>query len=56
MWITGNIGIHHIHHLNSRIPYYRLPRVMRDLGYTFAITKLRMRPGKERRCSITWWR
>jgi omega-6 fatty acid desaturase (delta-12 desaturase) len=29
-WITGNIGIHHIHHLNSRIPYYRLPRVMRD--------------------------
>lgn len=29
-WITGNIGIHHIHHLNSRIPYYRLPRVLRD--------------------------
>jgi len=29
-WITGNIGIHHIHHLNSRIPYYRLPSVLRD--------------------------
>jgi omega-6 fatty acid desaturase (delta-12 desaturase) len=29
-WISGNIGIHHIHHLNSRIPYYRLPRVLRD--------------------------
>lgn len=29
-WITGNIGIHHIHHLNSRIPYYRLPTVLRD--------------------------
>ena len=29
-WITGNIGIHHIHHLNSRIPYYRLPKVLRD--------------------------
>jgi omega-6 fatty acid desaturase (delta-12 desaturase) len=29
-WISGNIGIHHIHHLNSRIPYYRLPRVLQD--------------------------
>jgi omega-6 fatty acid desaturase (delta-12 desaturase) len=29
-WITGNIGIHHIHHLNSRIPYYRLPKVLKD--------------------------
>jgi omega-6 fatty acid desaturase (delta-12 desaturase) len=23
-WFTANIGVHHIHHLNSRIPYYRL--------------------------------
>ena len=23
-WFTGNIGYHHIHHLNSRIPFYRL--------------------------------
>ncbi len=23
-WLTGNIGIHHIHHLNSAIPNYRL--------------------------------
>ncbi|AJD44988.1 fatty acid desaturase protein (plasmid) [Rhizobium gallicum bv. gallicum R602sp] len=29
-WMTGNIGIHHIHHLSSRIPYYRLPEVLRD--------------------------
>ncbi len=29
-WFTANIGIHHIHHLNSRIPYYRLPKVLRD--------------------------
>lgn len=27
-WVTGNIGYHHIHHLNSRIPFYRLPEVM----------------------------
>lgn len=29
-WITGNIGIHHVHHLSSRIPFYRLPQVLRD--------------------------
>jgi omega-6 fatty acid desaturase (delta-12 desaturase) len=29
-WFTANIGIHHVHHLSSRIPYYRLPRVLRE--------------------------
>jgi omega-6 fatty acid desaturase (delta-12 desaturase) len=29
-WFTANIGIHHVHHLCSRIPYYRLPSVLRD--------------------------
>jgi omega-6 fatty acid desaturase (delta-12 desaturase) len=27
-WFTANIGIHHVHHLCSRIPYYRLPLVL----------------------------
>lgn len=30
-WVTGNIGYHHIHHLNTRIPFYRLPEVMAAL-------------------------
>jgi omega-6 fatty acid desaturase (delta-12 desaturase) len=29
-WLSGNIGIHHVHHLYSRIPFYRLPEVIRD--------------------------
>ena len=29
-WFTANIGIHHVHHLYARIPYYRLPQVLRD--------------------------
>jgi omega-6 fatty acid desaturase (delta-12 desaturase) len=29
-WFTANIGVHHVHHLNSRIPYYRLRQVLRD--------------------------
>ena len=29
-WLTGNIGFHHIHHLNSRIPNYKLERCMNE--------------------------
>lgn len=29
-WITGNIGIHHVHHLSAKVPFYRLPEVLRD--------------------------
>ncbi|MGE0791937.1 MAG: fatty acid desaturase [Sandaracinaceae bacterium] len=27
-WLTGNIGYHHVHHLNPGIPFYRLPEAM----------------------------
>ncbi len=30
-WFTGNIGYHHIHHLNARIPFYRLPEAYDSL-------------------------
>jgi len=29
-WLSANIGIHHVHHLYSRIPFYRLPEVLRN--------------------------
>lgn len=29
-WLTGNIGIHHIHHLNSLIPNYNLKKCLND--------------------------
>jgi omega-6 fatty acid desaturase (delta-12 desaturase) len=29
-WFTANIGVHHVHHLSSRIPYYRLSEVLAD--------------------------
>ena len=29
-WFTANIGVHHVHHLCSRIPFYRLPNALRD--------------------------
>ena len=30
-WFTGNIGYHHIHHINSRIPFYRLPEAFKKI-------------------------
>jgi len=29
-WFSANIGVHHIHHLASRVPFYRLREVLRD--------------------------
>jgi omega-6 fatty acid desaturase (delta-12 desaturase) len=29
-WLTANIGAHHVHHVGSKIPYYRLPQVLKD--------------------------
>jgi omega-6 fatty acid desaturase (delta-12 desaturase) len=30
MWMTGNIGIHHVHHLSCAIAFHRLPQVLKD--------------------------
>jgi acyl-lipid omega-6 desaturase (Delta-12 desaturase) len=30
-WFTANIGYHHIHHLNARVPFYRLPEVLNKI-------------------------
>lgn len=30
-WFTANIGYHHIHHINHRIPFYRLPEVYQKI-------------------------
>ncbi len=42
-WFTGNIGIHHVHHLYSRIPFYRLPEVLRDHKVLATANRLTLR-------------
>lgn len=39
-WFTGNIGYHHIHHLNSRVPNYRLQAAHEDLSLGTSIPVL----------------
>lgn len=29
-WFSANIGVHHVHHLQSRVPFYRLTEILRD--------------------------
>jgi len=42
-WFTANIGVHHVHHLNSRIPFYRLGEVLRDNPQLEAVGRLTLR-------------
>lgn len=30
-WFTANIGYHHIHHVNAKIPFYRLPEAYQEI-------------------------
>jgi omega-6 fatty acid desaturase (delta-12 desaturase) len=39
-WFTGNIGLHHIHHLASGIPNYRLPECYRASSDLIALPKM----------------
>ncbi|HTR21092.1 MAG TPA: fatty acid desaturase [Gemmatimonadales bacterium] len=39
-WATGNIGLHHIHHLNARIPNYRLQEVFESIPELQQVTTL----------------
>ena len=48
-WFTANIGIHHVHHLYSRIPFYRLTEVLRD--HTVLTTMNRMTLAESFACS-----
>lgn len=39
-WLTANIGIHHVHHLSARIPFYRLPDVLKDVPELKSVSRL----------------
>ncbi len=49
-WFTGNIGYHHIHHLNARIPFYRLPEVYAAIPALQKAKTTSLLPGEIIRC------
>jgi omega-6 fatty acid desaturase (delta-12 desaturase) len=42
-WITANIGVHHVHHLASRIPFYRLPEVLKNHAELAQVGRITLR-------------
>jgi acyl-lipid omega-6 desaturase (Delta-12 desaturase) len=42
-WFTANIGLHHVHHLCSRIPFYRLPLALRHHPDLADVSRLTLR-------------
>ncbi len=41
-WFSANIGVHHVHHLASRIPFYRLPEVLREVPVLARCSRMTM--------------
>jgi omega-6 fatty acid desaturase (delta-12 desaturase) len=42
-WCTGNIGLHHIHHLRPRVPNYRLQQCYDDIPALQAVEPVTLR-------------
>lgn len=49
-WFTGNIGYHHVHHLNARIPFYRLPEAMAAIAELRSVGTTSLHPLDIYRC------
>lgn len=49
-WFTANIGYHHLHHINSRIPFYRLPEVVAAIPELQSPKTTSLRPLEIVRC------
>ena len=55
-WFTGNIGYHHVHHLNARIPFYRLPEAMNAITELQSPRTTSLGLADVRKClSLTLW-
>ncbi len=53
-WFSANIGVHHVHHLASRVPFYRLREVLRDYPELKQVGRITLR--QSLRCvNYTLW-
>ncbi|HEX5052059.1 MAG TPA: fatty acid desaturase [Planctomycetota bacterium] len=49
-WFTGNIGFHHVHHVNAKIPFYRLPEAMAGIAELRALGATSLSPRQIWKC------
>ena len=53
-WFTGNIGFHHIHHLNPRVPNYRLQACHAGIATRCRVPTLSLRDGLGAMRFVLW--
>jgi omega-6 fatty acid desaturase (delta-12 desaturase) len=53
-WFTANIGVHHVHHLASRIPFYRLPQVLSDYPELSRVGRITLRQSVQGLRLVLW--
>ncbi len=53
-WLTGNIGYHHIHHLDVSIPNYYLAKAHKQIGQHPSLTTLSLRDIPKAFCLKLW--
>jgi omega-6 fatty acid desaturase (delta-12 desaturase) len=53
-WFTGNIGFHHVHHLNPRIPNYRLEECHNANVVFHSVPKLTLWAALRGLCHTLW--
>lgn len=53
-WLSANIGVHHVHHLASRIPFYRLPEVLKKVPALDSMSRVTI-PESLRAVRLTLW-
>ena len=53
-WFTGNIGFHHIHHLNPKVPNYRLQECHEGVGALSRVPALSFRDGLKAPLFTLW--
>jgi acyl-lipid omega-6 desaturase (Delta-12 desaturase) len=42
-WFSANVGVHHVHHMASRIPFYRLPEALREVPALAGVSRVTLR-------------
>jgi omega-6 fatty acid desaturase (delta-12 desaturase) len=53
-WFTGSIGLHHVHHLNPRIPNYRLESARRAIPALAAVEPLSLADMRKTFTHVFW--
>lgn len=53
-WFTANVGMHHMHHLCSTIPFYRLSAAMKAMPELGAINRLSLRDSLRSANLVLW--